>query len=214
MKFFFNAKPGDQTKYLILFCTAIISIYGLLVYPWSNQRLVQTENLVKRRLNRIENRVTQVPEPKYSINRIQQQLKSADQQIEILEQELKQLDARFAPLEQPESINNLQLQMTTLAQQHGVFVQEMGGNLKHAAKDYMHAVEWLAAEADNPWGRPMVRMQARAEFGSLLRWSQALDQLPYEVTITRLQVQIERNKDDAVATAFSPVLALDLTLSL
>jgi len=187
--------------------------YGLLIYPATQKSLQYAENLVHRRLDRIEKRTRLEGEVTASPRALERQVEELDQELERLRTDLAKLGEAFAPVESGVKQQRLLLEISTLARQSGVEMLSLGrGN------GIVADTSRGGPPVDRRLGRPLLTLSAHADYWQLLDFLDGLKALSYNVSVMRLGVRSRQldatGPQKPGQEAALPPGALDLSLVL
>ena len=208
---------SDKNKILIIFCAILAAGYIGVWYPQTSEEITFQENMINRRLDRIKNRVANIPEPAAAPVNLKRTLAALDESLVERRGRLLELEARFASLETPEELQALRLEVSRLAQESKVLIERMGGFAPSSSQETgVTSAEALARSASNRFGRPLMELRARADFGGLMRFLQRLGDLRHNVSVVRLGLKLAEPEPKSAPKSKpgAPVLPLEIDLLL
>ena len=206
--------PGDKNRILILFCATLVALYFGLRYPQLSAELSHEANMVNRKLNRLEVRKQDVPTPKVSAGVLEKRLADLTDEKDRLEGRLVGLRRGFATLESTEELQLLWLEVSSLARDSRLDVQQMQGYGSSGRNgSTVTSVDFLAQEANNRYQRPLVKLRASGSFSQLMSFLRGLQRLSYNVSVVRVGINARPPASGREAGAAKP-LDFDLLLAM
>ncbi|MEM1277492.1 MAG: hypothetical protein AAGH74_13280 [Pseudomonadota bacterium] len=201
----------DKDLYTILICLLLICPYILIVYDETRQETQFTENMINRKINRIEVH-TKAPElPDVNQRALEEQIASFKEQSRVAAQRLLIREQGFATLESVDEVKQLRLEITRLADFEGVSVVRFGDLQDSEGTD---SVQVLMEEAKNRFERPVMQLEVTSDFGRLAAFIDGLNDLSKTVAIVRFDVEAPEFNLDPNAPVRSPLLKARLDLAL
>lgn len=198
--------PGkDRNLYTAVAAAFLIAAYALLLWPQTDKRIGKLAYDLEKMAVREKSAAKAdakplVPPPSLggkSPREAERELQALKTQLDEVTLEMRNLNARFVPLDDSLAMNALKSGLTSLAEAGDMEVTAIQHVvLRSDDKDKAPTPEMLkeAAEA-NPYKRPLLEMQARASFRGLMQFLDGLHQLPYVAApvASSIVVAVERN---------------------
>ncbi len=211
----------DRYRILILGLATVIAAYSFLIYPKSEKALMHSDNMIKRRLDRISKRA-QIDKKVDSSNPtgLSRKLIKLEKELELAEARLANNMARFAPIDSAKAQQRLRLEISTLAQRSGLRVKKSNRlGLKKASIQTArrNPEETPIPAVKNPYGRPLLEVRGESSYWSLLKFLESLKNLTYHVSVVRLHAVVNQpasSKPDRWAVQPSNQLSIHLVLTL
>ncbi len=185
-----DLSANNKNKILIVVCALAVAAYFGLHYPDLSKKVDHEENMINRRLNRMETRLQTPPEPTTSPAVLQQNLAALDASLLETKARLAQLSARFVPLDKMDRFQNLRLEISNLAEENRLSIQRITGLSENRNNNSSsgQGVRVLEDAANNRFGRPLLSLTARGQFGGIMRFLDQLDGLSHNVSVVRLSI--------------------------
>lgn len=212
MKYFPELSTGDKNRLMLLFIAVVIALYFGIWYQQSSSDLMRAENLVNRRLDRIEKRAKPPELSAIPVKSIERELAQLDQVLEFTNGELNSLKSGFVSLENPTDLQTLRLEVSELARASGVEVMRVSGIGVNAADEVRSISDALALKTDNRFGRPLMSMTARGTFNAFLSFLDGLEDLSKHVVVVR--VALSANQSGAEDPTQLSTLNADLVFAM
>ncbi|MEM7405570.1 MAG: hypothetical protein AAF458_09780 [Pseudomonadota bacterium] len=169
---FSQMTKADRNRWLIVITMLIIAGYGLLLYPQTNKDYKHSENMINRRIDRLEKRTVVDDEILRSTGVLASRLDKRKSEADIQRKTLAELNSSFVKLEDANARQQHVLALTKLAEQSGLTVRSQSPESRGPS-----AADGPAAVNDRISGRPMVRVRARGNFFQLMRFLDGLKEL-------------------------------------
>ncbi|MEM7213868.1 MAG: hypothetical protein AAF479_18680 [Pseudomonadota bacterium] len=201
----------DKDLYTIIACLLIICPYVLLFYAQSRADLLHAENMINRKLNRIEQRTTAPKPPTVSRRELERQLAEAKQSRDALMTRVSAGDQKFASLETVDDLKRLRLEITHLAEWSGVSLEKFGDLKDTETSD---SASYLRSVTENQYQRPVLSLIAVSDFGRLSEFIAGLSKLSNNVAIVRFSLEAPEFDTDPEAVVATPELTATLELAL
>lgn len=181
--------PADKNRILLLFVATLVALYFGLRYPQLNAEIAHEANMVSRKLNRLEVRKQDAPKPVASKRSLEQELEGLEQEMAVLDDRLAGLRLGFARLDSTEELQRLWLDVSALAQESRLDVEQMQGYGSGARSGApASGVGSLEHEANNRYQRPLVTLKAKGGFAQLMGFLRGLQRLSFNVSVVRLGI--------------------------
>lgn len=195
---------SDRNRILIIVISIMIALYFGLLFPKSRSELSWEQNMIDRRLNRIEARTQKIEQPTVSVSAMENELKDLDLRLSVTQQRLATHQSRFADVDAPDELKALRLELSELAQRNGIDVQKMSELIFPKARPV--ASQDQAQDEDKVVERPerpRLNLVGRGSFGGLLRFIDGLTTLSRHAVVMRMQLAVvptaaRADKEDAV----------------
>lgn len=182
---------SDKNRILIIVIAIMIALYFGLFFPKSRSDLAWEQNMVNRKLNRIDARSEEIEQPKVSTNVLERQLTDLDLRLKVGRQRLATHKNRFADVEAPDELKALRLELSELAQRNGIDVQKMSEltfpNTPQTANKTPSETE---GEELRSAERPRLTLVGRGSFGGVLRFVDGLTALSRHAVVMRMQLAV------------------------
>jgi hypothetical protein len=179
--------PGERLRYQITALFLMFAIYGLILYPISHGRLVESKKMLSRRLDRIKKRgggdekAEAGPNPRMLAGK----LAKVEAQLKGNATVYGALDVGFAPLESGAERQQLMLEISRLAERSGLQLQSVSRKGAGGPKE-------MTITAEDPvLGRPLLIVTGQARFEQLLNFLDGLKRLPYQVSVMNLKLKLK-----------------------
>lgn len=201
----------DKDLYTVIICLLIICPYVFLFYSQSRADLQHAENMINRKLNRIEARTTAPEPPAISQRDLEADLARVKERRDFLLRRVAAGDAKFASLETVDDLKRLRLEITHLAEWSGVSLLKFG-DLKD--NEVVDSATYLKAVVDNEYKRPILSLVAVSDFGRLSEFMAGLSKLSKNVAIVRFSIAAPEFDTDPESVVATPELTASLELAL
>ncbi|MEM6974336.1 MAG: hypothetical protein AAF577_16190 [Pseudomonadota bacterium] len=201
----------DKNLYTILGAAALLALYMLALMPVTRAEIQRAEMLIGRKMNRIETRgsIPQDNAPPASAS--QARLETAETRLADLQGDYQSLQARFASLDSVTDVKQLRLEIAHLADWSHLAITKMGDLSGNAPADTLVA---LTQSAQNSYGRPILRIEAKGDFTALMTFLQGLQELNHAVAVVRMEIAAPDLTDSAGKREVYPMLTARLELTL
>ncbi len=197
MKYWNSLGKKKQNQWLITFTFMVVGIY-LLAWHWQNYKALEhANNMVNRAENRLQLKVDAIPESPPTAGQLVKKISEQSSKKRELEFEYQQISSIFMPLDDIQSYQNLRLSISDLAESNGVRVESVNEVNKGAlvmAEDGKQ-VKLVISEK---WGRPLIEYQMSLSYIDLLNFMEGLEQLEYQVSVVRVEIEAELADEDVV----------------
>ncbi|MEM9147257.1 MAG: hypothetical protein AAGC57_13780 [Pseudomonadota bacterium] len=201
----------DKNLYTILAAAVIMAVYMLGIMPITRADIQHTENMISRRMNRIEARAQLPVDDAQPVGMSQLVLEKANQRFAYLDAERRQREALFAPLNSVDGVKQLRLEISHLADWAGFSIKKMGDLSGKAPVDTLVALE---RSTQNRYGRPVLRIEAEGDFTALMTFLLGLGELSGSVSVVRMKIEAPELTDSATRNNPYPLLTAHLELTL
>ncbi|MEM7173106.1 MAG: hypothetical protein AAF530_23285 [Pseudomonadota bacterium] len=210
-----DISSSNKNKILILVCALAIASYFGLHYQQLSKDVQHEENMINRRLNRMETRLQAPPEPTISPAVLEQRLAALDESLQTTRTSLAQLSAQFVPLDAMDRFQTLRLEISNLAEDNRLAVERITGLSEGGQTNGTNEVgnQVLEDAAKNRFGRPLVLLVARGRFGGIMRFLEQLETMSYNVSVVRLNIAAAELNEGEDQRRGQP-LALDILMAL
>ena len=204
----------DQLRWLAVSVLTVLGLYSLLIYPSLNKDVTHAENMVNRKLDRLEKRAKLPEETKLSSNSLSAELKKLNTKEKQLSSDMASLNERFSSPDDDSAHQSLLLEISTLAQNTGLSILQQGSTATN--KNVNTPVKLV----DRTTGRPLLQVKAQGSYWQLVDFIQGLQQLNHVSTVLGLDLMAavaqEQAKEvnDAAAALPPGQLKIALTLTL
>ncbi|MGE9292174.1 MAG: hypothetical protein ACQKBW_01055 [Puniceicoccales bacterium] len=181
---------GERRKFQILIICGLIGLYAPF-YMKSSGELFEAEKMLHRREDRIEKRASLdgLGADGPNARTIEGRIEEVDERLEKISATLDELNAKLVPLDDSEAQQELMLAVSTLAERTGVHLLTVARENTYAAGDNTRR-----RAADGTLVRPGMDVTAEAYFGELYSFLNALETLPYRVSVTSLNLYSKDSK--------------------
>lgn len=186
----------ERILYCLLFAFMFMGFYGLVIYPPTYRKLVHTENMIHRRLDRIAKRTSVNMKNVLNPKLVEGRLKKVDEEIRRLEEQLRLSDGRFMDSDDFAKRHEIIAAISRLAVDSGLFV------------DNIHFSE--SQESVKNYRRGRIEMSAYGTYSSLRKFVERLKELPYAVAV--INMTVTRRADKGKSNGKSSVLDIEMSL--
>ncbi|MDQ5887748.1 MAG: hypothetical protein RL210_331 [Pseudomonadota bacterium] len=201
----------------LLLAGAYLAFYSLVTAPQIS-KLQGDINRLSGRLKKSATVSTPAPVVRGSGKlpaELQQELRLVEQHLQQQQRHLQQLQARLAPLDRLADHQALRLALTELA--NGADIEVLRLETKGLPKEEQRqapSVERLRELAQkNPYGRPLLRLEARASYRGLMQFLDGLADLPFMASPVAIRIEVKTDGSDTTpATRQWLEMAVDLAL--
>lgn len=225
---------NDRLRVLAIFTATIVAAYSLLLYPLSSKALEDSENMIKRRMDRIEKRTKITAEADSNPRLLSNKLVKLKKEIELADADLRNHMAGFAPVGSADAMQKLRLEISTLARQSGLRVSHAGEYSTNLAKSLARQNNRVTTiGVDEYYRRSLYELRGKAGYWDLLQFLEGLTQLSSNVSVVQLQMNAiqqrpskqsssasrnDKNRSEVVKAKVNDVppgyLTIDLVLAL
>lgn len=168
---------------LIVFCF-MVSGFALLYQPVL-AKYFEAKGKISRIVNRTESRaeikglgkLSSLP-PKV----LERQIRSVEEQAEVVKAEFNELDTGFAPMDSAEMRQQLMLEISALAERAGIEL------LRVSRKGFRPEGGETVLVIDKELGRPLLLLTANATFDQLLGFLDGLKELSFYVSVMKMSL--------------------------
>ncbi len=167
----------------------LVGGYQFLLYPAAQKELQNSENMVKRRLNRIAGRTRTTLQTDANPRALAHRNEKLDKELEKITPILDKLNAGFAPVEAGAEQQRLLLEISTLARQTGVELTSIGRGEAPKPGLSSSRPEHAGSVVDRRLGRPLLNISAHSDYWQLLEFLDGMKGLPYNVSVVRLAIR-------------------------
>jgi hypothetical protein len=193
---FWGRFSASERHQLIGACCFVIALfYGLLIWYPGNKKLdtlLYQEQKQKQREK--ASNPGALPSRLEGVNfqEIQKELAQARETLAGQEEKLGRLNARFAPLNDLESMQSLRSEITRLAESGDMEIVALEHIYRRAEdKDRPPTLDLLKEAAqDSPYRRPLLRLRARASYRGLMQFLDGLRTLTFIVAPVSSSIQV------------------------
>ncbi len=175
---------SERLMYQVVVLCTLLTVYMVGFFRVTHQKYQYSKNMLHRKQDRLEKRASFDPSKISQANP-----KTIQNKIDAIEEELQQaslmfdeLDTGFAPVDSSEVLQQLMLEISTLAERTGVIlisVSRKGFNAEDGSE---------VVPLDPQLGRPLLVVTANTEFGPLLDFLDGLKELSFYVSVMNLKV--------------------------
>ncbi|MCX4189164.1 hypothetical protein [Methylophaga sp. OBS3] len=220
-------KQLNQREKILAIVILIVLLIGGYVSLRFEPRLTEIEKLNNQKdatLTRISK--LEIPEePRESIAEINAELDDLEKALIAIKENAKQIEEQLAPIDSQE----LRVRISELARDSGIrirvnqvfkaepisIVEKNGRPKEPVTKQELippYEFSWINKLAPNSmFHRPMQRLEIDADYPSLRRFIHGLDNLPYQVTVVRMNIE---KLEVAPLRGMSQLLKSELVLAL
>lgn len=217
----------NKREKLLAGAIIIILLVGGYGYLRFEPKLTEIDRLTSQKdatLNRIAS--LEIPEePRESMAQLKSELDDLEKALQAIEENAEQIEAQLAPLDSQE----LRVRISELARDSGIRIRVnqvfkpepiniTSKNNRQLAKTVDKEVippfemSWINKLAPNSmFHRPLQRLEIDADYPSLRRFIHGLDNLPYQVTVVRINIE---KLEVAPLRGMSQLLKTELVLAL
>ena len=175
---------GERLRIQLLIAFCIVGCYGLLVYPGSSDRFLESKKMLSRKKNRIEIKASLdgVTDSGQSPKIIEQKILDVEERIRAVAAEFDELDSGFAPVNSSDVRQQLMLEVSTLAARTGV------GLLSVSRKGATIKGNTALSGIDREIRRPLLVIKAYSGFWGLIDFLHGLKDLSFHVSVMNLKL--------------------------
>jgi hypothetical protein len=203
----------QQNQILILVSALMLGAYALW-FSGLYKDNTKLEQMINRRLDRIETRAAPIAEPTNSAA-TEKQIQQLQKNLTDNNRNLQRLLQRFAPLDNPVQQQLLRRELSELASGLGMRVIKLEGALKRN-KDLQIAPDFDAkSEIDRRFGRPLLIFEAWGSYFALQTLLDDLDSLSYTIAPVNIRITADEPTMSArQALEHQQVLRIELVLAI
>lgn len=204
-----QAMPAkERNRWLLVVALFVLGSYGLIIYPNTHKAQLHAENMVNRKIDRIEKRTSAVPESKVNVGSQKVRLRELDKELKTLEVEWSRLKGMFA---QDAAQQDMLLSLSDLAQRTNLQILSQGAGGARAQSSAQAPTELL----DHRSGRPLLKIQARGGYWDLMAFLEGLKELPHVSAPLALHLTTNNTDQPNGSDKLPPgTLYVELTLTL
>ncbi|MCG8428269.1 MAG: hypothetical protein MI754_13020 [Chromatiales bacterium] len=182
---------------ILISLAVLVAGYGLLIYPATQEDLLYSESMIKRRLDRIEKRTKLNVKNGGNPRSLAQQIKRVDETLNKLSAEVETVEAGFVPVDAIAEQQRLLLEVSTLARQAGVELLSVGRStqVRRALADTQDQSAG-GAPVDRRLQRPLMKISARSNYWQLLDFLDGLKGLTFDVAVMQISAHSQQLEDD------------------
>jgi len=176
----------DRLRVIVVVGFTLLGLYGGLLYPLSYDELVNSENMLNRRKDRIARR-TVLTTRTVDVNprTLAVKMKKIENNFEQMSEEILKLEAGFAPIASSERRQSLLLEISTLVRKSGMELLAIAGKAApQNSKD-------IATVVDHYLKRPLLKLTARCDYWELLDFLDGLKNLSANVAVMQIELHVE-----------------------
>ncbi|QPJ62480.1 MAG: hypothetical protein G3M70_11605 [Candidatus Nitronauta litoralis] len=181
----------DRYRLMVIGLAVIISVYTFVIYPRTSKSLLDSENMIKRRLDRIEKRTQIKKQADGDLFGLTRQLSLVEKDLEVLRARLAQNMEGFAPLDSSSVQQRLRLEISTLARRSGLHVRQAARVGSQVSGQNVSGKTSRPPDISNrnTYGRPLYEINAETNYWSLVRFLEDLKQLTYHVSVVNIEAK-------------------------
>lgn len=189
MKRWKQFKQVDRMRSLFVSVALTIGFYGLVIYPSLQEALNYSESMISRRLDRIEKRAETDKELEGNPAPLYKELNDLKQEFKLIDLQRQQAEQKFVSLIDYDAQQQLQLEIVNLARQTGVRLEKIS---KPESNDNVVEASDEASER-NYLPRSLMKLDAKADYWSLVHFIEGLQSLSYYTAVVKLKIVIPRS---------------------
>ena len=203
----------QQTQILILISALILGTYALW-FNSLNKDNTKLEQMINRRLDRIEARAAPIAEPKNSAA-TEKQIQKLQKHLAENNRNLQRLLQRFAPLDNPEQQQLLRRELSELASGLGMRVIKLEGALRRSRDSEKAPSLDKNSEIDQNFGRPLLIFEAWGSYFALQTLLDDLNSLSFTISPVNIRLTADEPTMNArQALEHQQVLRIELVLAI
>jgi len=186
----------ERDKNLLLILAASVLILGYIfgIYAPLRQETQFTQNMVNRQMNRLETRASLPDPPAISEAQLAEDLDRLAADRRGLEARVGLFEERFVSLDTVDGVKALRLEIASLAEWAGLDVERFGEvNERNETVDSLSALDGMIRA---PYGRPVMRFEAKGSFGQIEQFVRSLGRLEDSAAILRLDIAAPEFHDE------------------
>lgn len=209
----------ERVTWLAASTLLLAGLYTLLVYPATDGALRHSENMINRKMNRIELRRQQINDNLPNVAGLESNLRTLQKTHATLSAELEGIRARFAP-EDADSEQTLLLDISALAQRSGLAISSQGNLVGNASSSQRNNSRSAPPKLRDPeTNRPIIKLSARGGYWEVLDFLDGLKRLPtvsspIAMHLVPAKLPRQRSDDEALPASAYSALSVELTLTL
>lgn len=184
--------PKDRNRLMIIGLAVVIAAYTFAVYPRTSKALLHSENMIKRRLDRIQKRTQITKETDANVLGLEKKLGDLKKDLEVVRVRLNENMQGFAPTDSATVQQRLRLEISTLARRSGLQVVQAAvvDSKDTPGAGAVNRPGRPSLGMRNAYGRPLYELNAETTYWSLVRFLDELKRLTYHVTVVNLDVSV------------------------
>lgn len=218
-----NIKQLNKREKLLAAAVIVVILLGGYGYLRFEPRVSEIDLLEKQKENTLNRIATmEIPdEPQEQIDEIIAQLDDQEKALEAIKDNAGQIEMQLAPLDSQE----LRVRISELARDSGIRIRVnqplrpepvTNETKRHATDDteiiVPPAAGWIKRlSPGSMYARPLQRLEIDGDYPSLRRFIHGLDNLPYQVTVVRMNIE---KLEVAPLRGMSQLLKTELVLAL
>jgi len=208
---------SDKTKFIVVIGILMCGLYFGLWYPVLSDEKAFQDNMVNRRLNRMETRLKNVAEPTESASKLEKQLAALEENHESLRKQMEFLSGKFIPLDKPGRLKGVRLEVSQLAAQSGMDIDQIRSAVSGDPQAAPPTTEIIELESKNRFGRPLISLRAKSDYGGLMHFLQGLRNFPSNISVVRISLEADRfapEEEEQEQTNLPQLLNIELILAM
>lgn len=200
----------DRLRWLLVILCVFIGLYGLLIYPVTKKQLTYSQNMLNRKLDRLEKRTRFEGDPsKIDTRSLAARLKKIEKKDDDINVKLDKVLNLFA---KTDNHQNLLLSLSELAQRTNINVLSQTTSISKKDQTPIPLI-------DKKTGRPMLILSATSNYWELMNFLEGLKKLNYLVAPIATNIVSQHTKlnikdDNAQLSQVKGYLKIKLTMSL
>lgn len=205
-------KDQSVTLYVVLFCMTLILGWMFLIFSPLRTETQDAENMVNRRLNRIQTRATLPDPPKVTPEKLEKQLTALTVKQPQMQERVAKREAHFVSLETVDELRQLRLGIAKLAKASGLNVKRFGAMAKDG--EVTDSAAALKSQIRASIGRPVLVFEASGNFIEISNFISHLDQMSWSVAVLNLSIIAPSFKDMVSKSSAARLLQVKMELAL
>lgn len=205
-------KSNETTMYVVLLCVLLILGWMFVLYSPLRSQIQHVENMINRRIHRIETRATLPEPPTVSAPQLQKELDAILVEREKVKALLDEMDARYVRLDRVDELRELRLAIANEAKSAGLDIVKFGSI--RGGGEISDSLDALNASIRQPYGRPVLNFRAKGDYGQITDFVQRIGEMERSVAILRLNLVAPEFEQLMNGSRSERLLSLDLDFAL
>jgi Tfp pilus assembly protein PilO len=205
-------KSNETTMYVVLLCVLLILGWMFVLYSPLRSQTQHVENMINRRIHRIETRATLPEPPTVSAPQLQKELDAILVEREKVKALLDEMDARYVRLDRVDELRELRLAIANEAKSAGLDIVKFGSI--RGGGEISDSLDALNASIRQPYGRPVLNFRAKGDYGQITDFVQRIGEMERSVAILRLNLVAPEFEQLMNGSRSERLLSLDLDFAL
>lgn len=225
MKFLKSLSQREQIMLVVLSLVLLGTGYGLLRYQPAQAEIMKLEKQTANSKKKLET-IKFPKEPTKNRDSLETRLAALEEEVSAKMMELDRLEQQYIPLEDPEALQGLKVNISTLAKKHDVRIRQSlpydpkrsrlsSSRVPRRARTFggqpSESSLTTSFQKGEPYQRPLLRISTESAYPGLRRFMEELTHLPWRVTIAQFSLEATTSTSaDSSAQQISSTLVLAL----